>query len=267
MVFMAVNVIGVLEATIFIIIGFFMLYVISRLLAKLADHSKTSIDDRTMRATGRLGYLVILLVGIYLALPSVDFQYYGMEFRLGSVYTAILLSTLIVARVVVVLLDEGFTKSGVPEKRKNVTVNIVKNAIIALGSIRIVTDYLKLIVPFAVSLGIIGFALTFSLQYPLANIIGWLYISVSKTFKVGDKVKIGDYVGIVLAIEHLTTTIAEVDSFGNRSWRILTTPNSAVLTTNILRWVTPSLFWESVSFTLAYESDLERVQEIMLTVV
>ncbi len=264
---MASDVLGILRVVLFVIIGLIILYIINRLLSRLAVYTKTAVDNRIMKATRRLDYLVILLVGIYLAIPLLDLPYYATEVSMGLGYTALFLITLIVARVFAILLDEALIKTGVPEKRRNITTNIVKIAIIALGSIGIITYYLQVIVPFAVSLGIIGFAFTFSLQYPLANFIGWMYISTSKTFKTGDRVKIGDYVGIVFAIEYLTTTIAELDSYGKPSGRILTMPNSTVLTTNILNWVSPPLFWDSISFTLAYESDLKRVQEIMLTTV
>lgn len=55
-----------------------------------------------------------------------------------------------------------------------------------------------------------------------------------------------------------------IDDYGKPAGRILTIPNSSVLTTNILTWVNPPFFWDSISFTLAYESDLKRVREIML---
>lgn len=47
----------------------------------------------------------------------------------------------------------------------------------------------------------------------------------------------------------------------------MTIPNSTVLNSNISNWVNPPSFWDGVSFTLAYESDLKYVREIMIKIV
>ncbi len=86
----------------------------------------------------------------------------------------------------------------------------------------------------------------------------------SKTFKVGDEIRIGECSGTVYAIEYLTTKIVELDEHGRLSGKILTIPHSAVLTSSILTWANPPLRWDSLSFSLAYESDLKYVREIML---
>ncbi len=68
------------------------------------------------------------------------------------------------------MLDEALEKIGVAAERRVVTANMVKLSILAVGSLGILSYYLQVVVPFAVSLGIFDFALIFSLQYPLANL-------------------------------------------------------------------------------------------------
>ena len=260
------DLVGVIKSLIFVIAGQTLLYIICRFLTKFAGYMKTTIDDRIIKATRRLSSLTILLMGMYLAIPSLDLPSYSSEISTSLYYAVFMLIVFISARVLAIMIDKALEKVGVSEDRRNATTKIVKIAVLSLGFIGILSYYLNLIMPFAASLGIIGFALTLSLQYPLANFIGWVYIMTSKIFREGNLVRIGEYRGSILSIGYLTTKIADIGDFGKPSGRILTIPNSTTLTTNVLTWANP-FFWDSVSFTLAYESDLKHVREIMLKTV
>ena len=260
------DIIRVVGAVAFIFIGLIAMYVVNHLLAKLAVNTKTKIDDRILKATRSLDFIVILLTSAYIVLPSLEIPY-SSEISINLYFILLAFVVLILARVLAILLDEALEKIGVPTKKKVITVSAVKISILALGFIGIVSQFLNVIVPFAVSLGIIGFALTFSLQYPLSNFVGWFYIMTSRIFSIGDLVRLGEHKGSVLSIGYLTTKIVDLDDYGNPSGRILTIPNSTVLNSNISNWVNPPSFWDGVSFTLAYESDLKYVREIMIKIV
>lgn len=253
-------------ATFFILVGLIAMYVINRVLHKLASRTKTKVDDRVLKATKRLDFLVMLTASIYIVLPYLEVPY-SSEISLNLYFVLLALSVIILARVISILLDEALDKIGIPLQKKVITVSTVKVSILALGFIGIVSQFLNVIVPFAVSLGIIGFALTFSLQYPLSNFIGWFYIMASRPFGIGDMIRLGENRGPILSIGYLTTKVVDLDDYGNPSGRILTIPNSTVLTSNISNWVSPPCLWDNVSFTLAYESDLKYVREIMVKIV
>ena len=257
--------IRVAGAVAFIFTGLITMYVINRLLHKLAVNTKTKIDDRILKATRLLDFIVILLTSAYIVLPSIDIPY-SSEISVNLYYVLLAFVVLILARVLAVLLDEALEKMGVPAKKKVITVSAFKISILALGFVGIASKFLNVIMPFAVSLGIIGFALTFSLQYPLSNFVGWFYIMASRTFSIGDLVRIGENKGSILSIGYLTTKIVDMDDYGNPSGRILTIPNSTALSSSISSWVTPPSFWDEVSFILAYESDLKYVREIMIKI-
>jgi small-conductance mechanosensitive channel len=259
------DIIRVVGAIAFIFIGLIAMYVINRLLAKLAVNTKTKIDDRILKATRSLDFVVILLTSAYIVLPSLEIPY-SSEISINLYFILLAFVVLILARVLAILLDEALEKIGVPAKKRVITVSAVKISILALGFIGIVSQFLNVIVPFAVSLGIIGFALTFSLQYPLSNFVGWFYIMTSRIFNMGDLVRLGEHKGSILSIGYLTTKIVDMDDYGNPSGRILTIPNSTVLTSNISNWVNPPSFWDEVSFIIAYESDLKYVREIMIKI-
>ncbi len=264
---MAVDLIGVARAIVFIIIGQVVLYTGYRALIRLSAITKTMLNERILKSSRRLISLTIILGGLYLAVPSLGLPYYSDELREGLRYVAFILITFVASRVVSIALDEALGKIGVPEERRSITVNVVRVSILVLGSLAIASYYLQVVVPFAVSLGIFGFALTFSLQYPLANFVGWLYIMSSKEIRVGDGVQIGGNGGTVLSIDYLTTKIVELDEYGRPSGRLLTIPNSTVLTSNVSTWVNPPFIWDSISFMLAYGSDIEYARDVMLKTV
>lgn len=80
------------------------------------------------------------------------------------------------------------------------------------------------------SLGVVGFAITFALQQPLLSLLGWLYIMAKRPYAVGDRVRIGETKGDVIKVDFLVTTIWEVGgelvSTNQPSGRVVTVPNS-----------------------------------------
>jgi len=87
------------------------------------------------------------------------------------------------------------------------------------------------------SLGVVGFAVTFALQQPLFSLIGWLYIMVKRPYQVGDRVAIEGSKGDVVEVDFLVTTLWEINgdlvSSNQPSGRIITLPNSVVLSSHV----------------------------------
>ncbi|MFB6087584.1 MAG: mechanosensitive ion channel family protein, partial [Haloarculaceae archaeon] len=87
------------------------------------------------------------------------------------------------------------------------------------------------------SLGVVGFAVTFALQQPLFSLIGWVYIVVNRPYSVGDRIAIEDSKGDVVEVNFLVTTLWEINgelvSSNQPSGRIITVPNSVVLSSHV----------------------------------
>ena len=118
------------------------------------------------------------------------------------------------------------------------------------------------------SLGLVAAALTFVLQQPLLNVIGWALISYRRLYRIGDRVAVGGTKGYVLDI---TTMYTELREFGE--WmrgdtftgRIATIPNSLVFTQPIHNYTKDFPFiWDEVVNLVTYESDIEVAKEYML---
>lgn len=119
------------------------------------------------------------------------------------------------------------------------------------------------------SLGVVGFAITFALQQPLLSLLGWVYITAKRPYSVGDRVRIGDVKGDVVAVDFLTTTLWEVGgelvSTNQPSGRRVTVPNSVVLSSDLTTFggAGGEFVWNELSIQVAYETDLPYAREVM----
>ncbi|WP_280536159.1 mechanosensitive ion channel domain-containing protein [Halopenitus sp. POP-27] len=119
------------------------------------------------------------------------------------------------------------------------------------------------------SLGVVGFAITFALQQPLLSLIAWGYILLKRPYGVGDRVRIGDAKGDVIAVDFLVTTIWEINgelvTTNQPSGRVITVPNSLVLSSEVVNFGgggSPSV-WNEIPVQVAFETDLAFARELM----
>jgi len=115
----------------------------------------------------------------------------------------------------------------------------------------------------AVSLGLISLILGFALQSPIASFIGWIYILIRQSYHVGDRIQIDQFRGDVVEVNYLDTTIWEFTSDYMPSGRLIRFPNSLVLQMAVSNysWEKFPFIWSDLSFQLAYESDLQFVED------
>jgi len=100
------------------------------------------------------------------------------------------------------------------------------------------------------------------------RLIAWLYITVERPFGVGDRVRIGDAKGDVISVDFLVTTIrginGELVSTNQPSGRVVTVPNSLVLSSEVINVGGGSQYVRNeVSARVACETDLAFAREVM----
>ncbi|MFB6303105.1 MAG: mechanosensitive ion channel family protein [Haloferacaceae archaeon] len=121
-----------------------------------------------------------------------------------------------------------------------------------------------------VSLGVVGFAVTFALQQPLLSLLAWVYIMTARPYGVGDRIEVGDRRGDVISVGFLVTTLWEVDgglvSTNQPSGRVVTVPNSVVLSSEVTNFGGAGIphVWNELSIQVAYETDLAFARGIMV---
>ncbi|MFC7177419.1 mechanosensitive ion channel family protein [Halosegnis marinus] len=171
----------------------------------------------------------------------------------------------------VYLVVAGFLVARAADKRRKHDVrNVVKLAVggaaLAAGFGVVTEQWVGLLV----SLGVVGFAVTFALQQPLFSLIGWLYIMLKRPYQVGDRVAIEGSKGDVVAVDFLVTTLWEINgdlvSTHQPSGRIVTLPNSVVLSSHVhnYSWEGFPYVWNELSIQVAYETDLAFARELMV---
>jgi len=117
------------------------------------------------------------------------------------------------------------------------------------------------------SLGIAGFAVTFALQTPIVSLLGWVYVMAKQPYQVGDRVRIEDAKGDVVAIDFLTTTLWEVGgdlvTTHQPSGRVVTVPNAVVLESEVFNYTQDEFpfVWAELPIQVSYETDLEYARE------
>ncbi len=120
------------------------------------------------------------------------------------------------------------------------------------------------------SLGLIGFGVTFALQKPILNFVGWLTIITRRPYWIGDRVEIllpgGLIKGDVYDMNIMYTSLSEFASTSGdlSSGKAITIPNEYVLTQAIVNYTKGSPFiWDTIPISLTYKSDIKQASHII----
>lgn len=140
--------------------------------------------------------------------------------------------------------------------------NIIRVVVVAAGLLWLLAIWKVDLTPLFASAGIAGIAVALAAKDTLANFFGGISIFVDNTFKVGDYIVLD------------TKERGEVVEIGIRSTRIktrddilITIPNSILANSKIINESAPiPRFRIRVPVGVAYGSDLEEVEEILLQV-
>ncbi len=125
------------------------------------------------------------------------------------------------------------------------------------------------------SLGLVGLALSWSLQTPIESFTGWLLNSFQGYYRVGDRISVGDVFGDVYQIDFLTTTVWEIGApykpgfvqAEQPTGRLVTFPNSEVLAGTIVNLTRDFEFvWDEMDVAVANESDIRLAMKVLESV-
>jgi small-conductance mechanosensitive channel len=122
------------------------------------------------------------------------------------------------------------------------------------------------------SLGLIGLALSWSLQTPIESFTGWLLNSFQGYYRVGDRISVGDVFGDVYRIDYLTTTVWEIGAPYRQGFvqaeqptgRMVTFPNNEILSGTVVNLTGDFPFvWDELAVQVANESDVKYAMEVL----
>jgi small-conductance mechanosensitive channel len=119
------------------------------------------------------------------------------------------------------------------------------------------------------SLGLIGFGITFALQKPLSNFVGWLTITMKGLYKEGDRVQIGKIIGDVREIQVMNTVLESLlKNSDTKDRRVVTFPNEFVLTSEVINFTKDENYIkDELVISVTYESDYHRAIDLLNKIV
>ncbi len=235
---------------------------------RLADQTRTTLDDRILAILHRPLFATVALLGLYIAV---------FEFELSA---ELLLATKAAIRTILIVLwvifafrlsQIIFSAMGRQEDRfelvQQTTEPLLKNAFAVLifvaGIYAMLLAWDINVTGLVASAGIVGLALSFAAQDTLANLFAGIAILTDRPYRIGDYI-------ILDSGER-----GEVTHIGLRSTRLLTRddveisiPNSVMGNAKIVNEATgvPQQYRIRVPVGVAYGSDIDRVMEVLLEV-
>jgi small-conductance mechanosensitive channel len=119
------------------------------------------------------------------------------------------------------------------------------------------------------SLGLIGFGITFALQKPLANFVGWITIVLKGLYKEGDRIEVGSIRGDVREIQIMNTVLESIlENSDTKDMRVVTFPNEFVLTSGVINLTKDENYIkDELVISITYESDYHKAIELLNRIV
>jgi small-conductance mechanosensitive channel len=118
-----------------------------------------------------------------------------------------------------------------------------------------------------VALGVAGAGIAFALQEVILSLAGWLAITFSNFYKIGDRVQVGGNVGDVIDIGLLRTTLMECRqwvSSDQYTGRIIRIANSYVFKDPVFNYSADFPFlWDEIKFPIRYNSNIDLTRKII----
>ncbi|MEM7336212.1 MAG: mechanosensitive ion channel domain-containing protein, partial [Chloroflexota bacterium] len=120
-------------------------------------------------------------------------------------------------------------------------------------------------------LGLLSAGIAITMQDPLINIVGWIYILARHPFEVGDRIEIGDVGGDVIDIEILRFTLLEIGNWVDAeqsTGRVIHVPNRMVFNHHLANYTSGVPYiWNEIPILLTFESDWEKAKRLLHSII
>ena len=189
-------------------------------------------------------------------------------FKIGDISVSSLLSAiltflicLIVIRIITTIVNKALGKSKIDNTLRGFVNSAVKAALWALALI-IVANALGIDTASLVAVvGIIGLALSLSVQNILSNLFSGLTLLITKPFAAGDFVEVAGKSGIVKTVGLFYTQLDTLDNVA------VSIPNGDVTASSVNNYSREPLRRVDRTFTVAYDNSTEAVKDAVLKAV
>lgn len=241
-----------------------------RWLEAKAEQTETQWDDIIIAALGLPVQITIVVVAVYFAITWFDVLPPDAQFLLNPAYVSafyIVISAWIISSLLHDIIATygralaGMSSTDLDDRLVDLLELVVKYVVWFAAIMAILKVFNIDITPFLAGAGIAGIAIALAAQDFISNFFGGAIITVDKPFKVGDRVKLNEYYGDVVAVGTRSTRLRTLD------YQIVTIPNSTITSNVIVNYSEPE---ERLRITIpvsaAYGSDPEKVKRILLEI-
>ena len=245
-------------------------FLLKRVVPRLTARTKTTLDDRIVKAVSRPVFLGILAIGTFAALNAISWVDDNAGGAVDKLFTVI---GLLIGMWMVLGLATAFiawyadeiaarTQSAVDDRLVPVVRRVLGVTIFGIGLVLILSELGINISPLVAALGISGIAVAFAVQPTLGNFVAGTYIIPDARIRVGDFIEVDE------------KTRGFVEEVGWRSAKLrtplgnlLVIPNTKLADSTLTNYShpTPEVIL-LVSCGVSYASDLQRVESIALEV-
>lgn len=257
----------------FILSGFVLFFWIRNMRKKLiqqAAKTDTKWDDILIRAVGKPLMVAVLTIPAYYGMTRYILTPEGTsklaETNLDEVLYVVLMAWFLSALVQNIM--EFYGRKQIHGTRNDMRVRflglldlLAVYIIWLLAFLAILYIYQIDLTPVIAGLGIAGIAVALAAQDMLGNLFGSAMIYADRPFKVGDRIKIDQYVGDILDIGLRSTKIKTLDN------ELMAIPNSIVSKSVITNYALPDIKIKvRLPFYVSPNSDIVKVKKILFEV-
>ena len=240
-------------------------WVLSNVVRKLTEKTKTKLDDLLIETLEKPIVYAIVIGGFYFAFETLHVEHNYVEKALQRliVFAFAMDVTWMISRVLDGIIQEYIQPLAAKSKSEfdDQILPVIRKAIRAMVwilGIIIGLDNLGIdITAMIAGLGIGGLALALAAQDMVKNIFGGIMIFLDKPFKIGDRIKVNGYDGIVEEVGLRSTRVRDLDG------RLVIIPNNSFSDNEILNVTSEPNRKVVLNLGLTYDTTPDQMNEAM----
>lgn len=175
------------------------------------------------------------------------------------VVLVVAVATIIIGKLAEQLFKGGARKAGVPEVEASLVASLLKYLIYFVGIIEILAYVGFSSIPILFAITLIGIVIGISARSVLENVISGYILRMRKPFNIGERVRIGDQIGVIKDLDLIYTTI-ETDNH-----QYYTIPNAKISNSKIFNLTRSKYnFPIELKFTIPFRLTISKTKNLIL---
>ncbi len=136
-----------------------------------------------------------------------------------------------------------------------------------VGLAVVIKIWLAGIAGLATYFGLLSAGVAVSLQDPIINLAGWVFIIARRPFEVGDRIQIGAHSGDVVDVRIFQFTLLEIGNWvvaDQSTGRVIHVPNGWVFKNSVANYDKGFRYiWQEIPVVITFESNWRKAKEVL----